>query len=265
MRVLILGGAGMLGHKLVQVFAGEFDTWTTLRGRLAAYAPYRLIDRERVIAGVDALDFDSLAAVIERIEPQAVINCIGIIKQLPTASDPVLNLTINSLLPHRLQRLCQARGARLIHFSTDCVFSGRKGRYTEDDPSDALDLYGRTKFLGETAGQGAVTIRSSVIGRELTTTSGLVEWFLSQRGRVVQGYTRAIYSGFTTTDDGADRALDPSRSPRACRHAAGILGADHQVRAAGSPRARPSASRLISCPTKRCRWIARSTPRGSGR
>ena len=199
MRVLILGGAGMLGHKLVQVFAGEFDTWTTLRGGLAAYAPYRLIDRERVIEGVDALDFDSLAAVIERIEPQAVINCIGIIKQLPTASDPVLNLTINSLLPHRLQHLCQARGARLIHFSTDCVFSGRKGRYTEDDPSDALDLYGRTKFLGETAGQGALTIRSSVIGRELTTTSGLVEWFLSQRGRVVQGYTRAIYSGFTTT------------------------------------------------------------------
>ena len=199
MRVLILGGAGMLGHKLVQAFAGEFDTWTTLRGGLAAYAPYRLIDPERVLPGVDALDFDSLAGVIDRTEPEAVINCIGIIKQLPTASDPVLNLTINSLLPHRLQHLCRARGARLIHFSTDCVFSGRKGRYTEDDPSDALDLYGRTKFLGETAGQGALTIRSSVIGRELTTTSGLVEWFLSQRGRVVQGYTRAIYSGFTTT------------------------------------------------------------------
>lgn len=198
MRVLILGGAGMLGHKLVQAFAGEFDTWTTIRGSVAAYAPYRFIDPDRVVAGVDALDFDSLTGVIERTEPQAVINCIGIIKQLPTASDPVLNLTINSLLPHRLQRLCQARGARLVHFSTDCVFSGRQGRYTEDDPSDALDLYGRTKFLGETSGEGAVTIRSSVIGRELSTASGLVEWFLAQRGRVVQGYTRAIYSGFTT-------------------------------------------------------------------
>ena len=198
-RVLILGGAGMLGHKLVQVFASEFDTWTTLRGPAAEYAPYRLIDRERVIEGVDALDFDSLAAVIDRIEPQAVINCIGIIKQLPTASDPVLNLTINSLLPHRLQRFCHARGARLIHFSTDCVFNGRKGAYTEGDPSDALDLYGRTKFLGETSGDGALTIRSSVIGRELKTTGGLVEWFLAQRGHIVQGYTRAIYSGFTTT------------------------------------------------------------------
>ena len=188
----------MLGHKMVQVFAGEFETWTTVRGSAAAYAQYGLIHADRVIEGVDALNFESLTAAIERIQPQAVINCIGIIKQLPTASDPVLNLTINSLLPHRLQRLCQAGGARLIHFSTDCVFSGRKGMYTEDDPSDALDLYGRTKFLGETSGEGALTIRSSVIGRELTTTSGLVEWFLAQRGRLVQGYTRAIYSGFTT-------------------------------------------------------------------
>ena len=195
---MILGGAGMLGHKLVQVFAGEFDTWTTVRGSAASFAPYGLIHPDRVIQGVDALNFDSLTAVIERFRPQAVVNCIGIIKQLPTASDPVLNLTINSLLPHRLQRACHAAGARLIHFSTDCVFSGRKGGYTEDDPSDALDLYGRTKFLGETSGDGAVTIRSSVIGRELNTTSGLVEWFLAQRGRVVQGYTRAIYSGFTT-------------------------------------------------------------------
>ena len=129
-RVLILGGAGMLGHKLVQVFGGEFDTWTTVRGSATEYAPYGLIDSNRVIPGVDALDFDSLTAVIDRVEPQAVINCIGIIKQLPTAFDPVLNLTINSLLPHRLQQVCHARGARLIHFSTDCVFSGRKGAYT---------------------------------------------------------------------------------------------------------------------------------------
>jgi dTDP-4-dehydrorhamnose reductase len=197
-RVLILGGAGMLGHKLVQTFAAEFDTWTTVRGSGPSYAPYGLIHPDRVIEGIDALNFDSLAEVIERLRPQAVVNCIGIIKQLPTASDPVLNLTINSLLPHRLQQLCHALGARLIHFSTDCVFSGRKGNYTEDDPSDALDLYGRTKFLGETSGEGALTIRSSVIGRELSTTSGLVEWFLAQRGGVVHGYTRAIYSGFTT-------------------------------------------------------------------
>ncbi len=109
-----------------------------------------------------------------------------------------MSFTINSLLPHQLQRLCQTAGARLIHFSADCVFSGTRGAFTEEDQSDAADLYGRTKFLGETAGAGAVTIRGSVIGRELQTTSGLVEWFLAQRGRVVTGYTRAIYSGFTT-------------------------------------------------------------------
>ena len=191
MRVLILGGAGMLGHKLVQVFAGEFDTWTTLRGGLAAYAPYRLIDRERVIEGVDALDFDSLAAVIDRIEPQAVINCIGIIKQLPAASDPVLSLTINSLLPHRLQRLCQARGARLIHFSTDCVFSGRKGDTPKTIRRTRSTSTAAASSSARRAGHGALTIRSSVIGRELTTTSGLVEWFLSQRGKRRAG----VYSG----------------------------------------------------------------------
>jgi dTDP-4-dehydrorhamnose reductase len=127
-----------------------------------------------------------------------VINCIGIVKQLPAASDPILSLTVNALWPHQLQRLCLACGARLIHFSTDCVFSGRKGMYTEEDPSDALDLYGRSKFLGETSGTGALTIRSSVIGRELSTAIGLVEWCLAQHGSRVQGYTRAIYSGFTT-------------------------------------------------------------------
>jgi dTDP-4-dehydrorhamnose reductase len=117
---------------------------------------------------------------------------------LAAAKDPVLSLTINSLLPHRLQRLAIAEGARLIHISTDCVFNGRTGMYTEDDPSDATDLYGRTKFLGETSGPGALTLRTSIIGRELSTASGLVEWFLLHRGGRVEGYTRAIYTGFTT-------------------------------------------------------------------
>jgi dTDP-4-dehydrorhamnose reductase len=197
-RILILGGAGMLGHKLVQALARDFETWTTVRGPAAPYARYELLDPERIITGIDANNFEDIVAAFARVRPHAVVNCIGIIKQLPAASDPVLNLTINSLLPHRLQRLCSANEARLIHFSTDCVFNGRKGRYTEDDPSDAVDLYGRTKFLGETSGDGALTIRSSVIGRELMTAHGLVEWFLAQRGESVRGYTRAIYSGFTT-------------------------------------------------------------------
>lgn len=198
MRVLILGGAGMLGHKLAQGLSTTVDTWATIRGSAAAYARYGLLREDRLIAGVDVLNFDSIVETMAKVRPDAVINCTGIIKQLPTAHDPVLSLTINSLLSHRLQRLCVAAGARLIHISTDCVFSGAKGMYTEDDPSDALDLYGRTKFLGETAGPGALTIRTSIIGREIATRSGLVEWFLSQRGGRVEGYRHAVFSGFTT-------------------------------------------------------------------
>jgi dTDP-4-dehydrorhamnose reductase len=188
----------MLGHKLAQRLDDEFDTWVTLRGSADGYRRFALLDASRVVSDVDVQNFDSVIAALALVRPDAVINCIGLIKQVPSASDPILNLTINALLPHRLQQLCRATGARLIHFSTDCVFNGGKGMYTEEDPSDALDLYGRTKFLGETAGPGALTIRSSVIGRELSTESGLVEWCLAQHGGRVQGYTRAIYSGFTT-------------------------------------------------------------------
>lgn len=198
MRILILGGGGMLGHRLLQTFQQEFETWSTLRGTVSAYERYAVFDPKRTLGGVDVLNVDAVTEVMAKVRPDVVINCVGIIKQLAAAKDPFLSVAVNSLLPHRLHRLCQATGARLIHFSTDCVFSGRSGHYTEDDPSDALDLYGRSKFLGETASEGAVTIRSSIIGRELGSASGLVEWFLSQRGRRVEGYRRAIYSGFTT-------------------------------------------------------------------
>jgi dTDP-4-dehydrorhamnose reductase len=200
MRILILGGGGMLGHQLVAVLQKEFETWSTLRGSVSAYERHGLFDPQRTLGGIDVLNFDAVMEVMAKVRPDAVINCVGIIKQLAAAKDPFLSVAINALLPHRLHRLCQATGARLIHFSTDCVFSGRTGNYTEDDPSDALDLYGRSKFLGETIGEGALTIRSSIIGLELGTTSGLVEWFLSQRGRRIEGYKRAIYSGFTTLE-----------------------------------------------------------------
>ncbi len=198
MRVLILGGAGMLGHKLWQAYRQRFDTWVTVRGNPRDYAAYQLFDPERMVGGVDAFDFDAVVRALAAVRPDAVVNCIGIIKQLPTAKDPIISLTVNSLFPHRLANLCTAAGVRLIHISTDCVFSGRKGMYTEADISDAEDLYGRSKFLGEVATPGCLTLRTSIIGRELASTSGLVEWFLSNRGSKVRGFTRAIYSGFTT-------------------------------------------------------------------
>jgi dTDP-4-dehydrorhamnose reductase len=198
MRVLILGGGGMLGHKLWQSYHDRFDTWVTVRSGYPDYARYQLFDPRRMLGGVEAFDFDTVVRAFAIVRPEVVINCIGIIKQLPTAKDPIISLTVNTLFPHRLAYLCQAAGARLIHISTDCVFSGRQGIYTEADVSDAEDLYGRTKFLGEVDAPGCLTLRTSIIGREMCTSSGLVEWFLSQRGRQVHGYTQAIYSGFTT-------------------------------------------------------------------
>lgn len=201
MRVLILGAAGMLGHKLWQVFRDcrtQFETWATLRGRFEDYVRYSLFERSHVLSSVDVDSFDTIIQAFATVRPEVVINCIGIIKQLPTANNPMISLKINSLFPHQLATLCQICSTRLFHVSTDCVFSGRKGLYTEDDVADAGDLYGRTKYLGEVGEPGCLTLRTSIIGRELSTTSGLVEWFLSNRGHKVRGYNRAVYSGFTT-------------------------------------------------------------------
>lgn len=198
MRVLILGAGGMLGHKLCQMYRNRYETWATVRGNPREYASYALLDTAHFIGGVDAADFDTITQAYASIRPDVVINCIGIIKQLPEAHKPIVSINTNALLPHRLATLSQAAGARFIHISTDCVFSGRKGMYSETDISDAEDLYGRTKFLGEVDYPGCLTLRTSIIGRELKTTSGLVEWFLSNQGKKVRGFRRAIYSGFTT-------------------------------------------------------------------
>ncbi|HET8772651.1 MAG TPA: SDR family oxidoreductase [Thermoanaerobaculia bacterium] len=194
-RLLILGGAGMLGHKVWQRLSPRFDTLVTLRSPAAKVG---LFDPERVIQGVDVTDFARLDALVADVRPDVVVNCVGIIKQLAEAHEAIPSITINSLLPHRLAAACAQAGARLIHISTDCVFSGRRGMYREDDFSDAEDLYGRSKFLGEVSGPGALTLRTSIIGRELRGTSGLVEWFLANRGGAVDGYEKAIFSGLTT-------------------------------------------------------------------
>jgi len=198
MRVLILGAGGMLGHKLWQSFQGQFETWITARSGFREYESYGIFDRERFLPGVETTDFDSIVRAVGKLKPDALINCIGVIKQLATAKDPIISLSVNSIFPHRLADLCQVGGIRLVHISTDCVFSGRKGMYSEGDTSDASDLYGRSKSLGEVDRPGCLTIRSSIIGRELKTANGLIDWFLTQRGNTVPGFQRAIYTGFTT-------------------------------------------------------------------
>lgn len=197
-KVLILGGSGMLGHKLWQVLASRFESYVTFRSSFDKYRHYDLFDPTRVVEQVSAENFESVAQALATVRPAVVINCIGIIKQVPEAQDPLVSISINALFPHRLAQACRNAGIRLIHVSTDCVFSGRKGAYIEEDLPDPCDLYGRTKLLGEVVTDGCLTLRTSIIGRELASAHGLFEWFFRQRGNTVNGYTRAIYSGFPT-------------------------------------------------------------------
>lgn len=201
MRVLVLGVTGMLGNAVFRVFEKDasHEVWGTLRSG-AALRHFPEACRIRLLPGVDVLDHDTLVAVMARVRPQVVINCVGLIKQLSDAKDPLTALPINGMLPHRLGHLCALAGARLIHVSTDCVFSGSKGYYLESDLSDAEDLYGKSKFIGELHElTHAITLRTSIIGHELNSHYALVDWFLSQEERV-KGFSRAIFSGLPTVE-----------------------------------------------------------------
>jgi dTDP-4-dehydrorhamnose reductase len=203
MRVLILGVTGMLGSAVYKVLASDaqHEAWGTLRGADARRF-FAEGDRARLIDGVDVTDPNALVAVMNRVRPDVVINCVGLIKQLAVAADPLLALPINAMLPHELAGLCRLIDARLIHFSTDCVFSGRAGGYRESDPSDAEDLYGKSKFIGEVHDDpGVVTLRTSIIGHELNSHHSLLEWFLAQQGRV-KGYSKAVFSGLPSVELG---------------------------------------------------------------
>lgn len=199
-RVLVLGASGMLGNAVLRVFA-QSERYSVLGSvRSASVLPLLPAElREQVICGVDVENADSLAWLFTQARPDVVINCIGLVKQLAAADDPLAAIPINSLLPHRLARLCDVAGARLVQMSTDCVFSGAQGMYREHDVSDAQDLYGRSKYLGEVDYPHAVTLRTSIIGHELNSAHGLVAWFLAQQGPV-KGFRRAIFSGLPTVE-----------------------------------------------------------------
>ncbi len=199
-KILILGAYGMLGHKLFQSLGKEYEAYATCRNIRSDLYQHHGLDPARLIPNVTVENYDSVISAIANIHPDIVINCIGIIKQKEQAKEVIASLEVNSLFPHRLASRCKATNTRLFHFSTDCVFSGKKGMYTESDIPDAEDLYGRTKYLGEVGEQGCITIRSSIIGREITGRNGLLEWFLSNIGGSVRGFTKAIYSGFTTIE-----------------------------------------------------------------
>ncbi|WP_207477492.1 sugar nucleotide-binding protein [Arenibaculum pallidiluteum] len=193
MRILVVGAAGMLGHKVVQRLVRTHSVAAVLRRLPPGAAPF--LDGAEIFAGVDVRDEPALEAAMDAFAPEVVVNAVGVIKQLQV--DTATQIAVNALFPHRLAALCGRRGARLVSFSTDCVFSGRRGGYRETDTADAEDVYGRTKWLGEVGGPGCITLRTSLIGRCPWSPVGLVEWFLAQRGPV-KGYRRAVFSGLTT-------------------------------------------------------------------
>jgi dTDP-4-dehydrorhamnose reductase len=194
-RVLILGGTGMLGHKLCQTLGSQFDVFATFRS--AAPSLPAVFARVTPLENVDVTRAAQVRSIISDTHPDVVVNAVGIIKQVAEAKDPIPSIAVNSLLPHQLAALAAANGAKLIHVSTDCVFSGSRGAYRENDVPDPVDLYGRSKLLGE-VDSPCLTLRTSIIGRELRTRVGLLEWFLAQAGRSVRGFNGAIYSGLTT-------------------------------------------------------------------
>lgn len=188
----------MVGHKLWQRLQREFQTYATIRGGSSRLQALKISDAGRLICHVNTCDFDSVVNAVRTVRPDVVINCIGVVKQCAESQDPVTAIGVNALFPHRLARLAGAAGARFITLSTDCVFSGKRGAYSELDTPDATDLYGRSKLLGEVQGEGCLTLRTSVIGRQLENNYGLIEWFLSQEGKTIKGFTKAIFSGLTT-------------------------------------------------------------------
>ncbi|MGB9082223.1 MAG: SDR family oxidoreductase [Desulfuromonadaceae bacterium] len=200
-KILILGATGMLGNTLLCDLSRRdgFEVHATARNRAGLERWFSPEQLERINVPVDVGDFDSVVRVLAEVRPDVVINCIGVIKQLAGAKDSLMCIKINALFPHCLAKACERIGARLIHISTDCVFSGKKGGYVESDFPDCDDLYGRTKLLGEVDYPHAVTLRTSIIGHELNSCVSLIDWFLAQEGRV-RGYTRAIYSGFPTVE-----------------------------------------------------------------
>ncbi len=198
-RILILGGGGTLGHKLWQSLPAKFpDSYVSLRKPKSFYGKCGLFNGPNVIDGLDLQDFERLKVVLEEIHPSVILNCAGVTLRSREAGDKISNITVNALLPHKIASWCDENSARLIHFSTVCVFDGKMGNYDEGSSPDARDLYGITKILGDVQAPCVLTLRSSFIGREIFGGSELLEWFLAQKGKRVKGFCNALFTGLTT-------------------------------------------------------------------
>lgn len=198
MRVCVLGATGMLGHKFVKNLGPEFEVFSVARQPFEKIEGLKIFKKERYRICSDLTNANELAKILDQVKPDAVVNAVGLTTRKLGAQAASQIILVNSWLPHRLREWCAHNNSRLIHFSTDCVFSGQKGNYLETDVPDAKDLYGRSKLLGEVADSSALTIRSSIVGREILGRTELIEWLISQKEKQIKGFTKVLYSGVTT-------------------------------------------------------------------
>jgi dTDP-4-dehydrorhamnose reductase len=198
LKVLVLGSTGLIGSTLLRVLSEKpsLDVFGTVRSD-SSLLHLKDISSSKIFSGIDIEDDSKILDVFGAIHPDIVINCIGATKHKDDGNRPINAIKLNALFPHRLAQVCSLLGTRLIHISTDCVFSGKKGSYTESDQPDADDIYGKSKALGEVFYGNALTIRTSTIGHELNTSYGLLNWFLSQEKRC-KGFKNAVFSGLPT-------------------------------------------------------------------
>lgn len=199
MKVLVMGASGMLGHQVCRTLQSRMEVWATFHGDASSYERYHLVEPNNALSGVDVGNLPTVIKALEIVQPDAVINAIGIVKQRKEATSAIPSIQINALFPHELAEFCKAVDARLIHVSTDCVFSGERGNYAERDFPAPVDFYGRTKLLGELSEPNCLTMRTSLVGWELGNRTSLLEWFAAQRDCRIKGYRQAIYTGLTTS------------------------------------------------------------------
>jgi len=197
--ILVLGATGMLGHMLVRVLSKTHSVFGTISN------PYdqndyidRLLPRSQCIDQVDVTDVSRVVSVIRKGQPDVVLNCVGLIKHKMDERRILDAILVNSVFPHQLAEMCTEFGIRLIHFSTDCVFAGTPGMKRMTDIPDAVDVYGSTKRLGEVDYGTSLTLRTSIVGRQIVGAESLIEWAFSRRGQTIDGYRNAIYTGLTT-------------------------------------------------------------------
>ena len=222
-RILILGSTGLLGSTILKYFSEH--TKLKCFGIVRKNSDKKKLEfiKKIKLFKVDYENKNHVSKVFAKVKPHLIINCIGVVKQIVKDNKISEIIKVNSYLPHHLSELANKhKKVRFIHFSTDCVFSGLEGNYKENDFTDANDIYGKSKILGELSISNFLTLRTSIIGHELKTNYSLLDWFLAQK-TVVKGYKNAVFSGLTALEISKvlNKYVIPNKNLRGVYHLSG--------------------------------------------